>query len=140
MTRKRSGVAEDTGETGQPEGADEAARVDESRRPWIVVDEARATHLKVLAYQSLDIRPAFFGLNRALRDELRARQRRLPELRALDVPVTIVFGADDPFLNAEVAREFHGILPNSELHLVADAGHYVQLDQPAAVAAPILRN
>ncbi len=62
------------------------------------------------------------------------RRRRTPQLRAFDRPVRIVFGAADPYLNARVARRFATLFPNSELHLIASAGHYVQVDEPAQVA------
>ena len=101
-------------------------------------EAARDTYLPVFAHQALEIRPAFFGLNRILRHEIALREGRLDALRRLTVPTKIIFGAEDPFLNAEVAREFHEMLPNSELHLVAGGGHYVQLDRPDAVAALIL--
>jgi pimeloyl-ACP methyl ester carboxylesterase len=37
-----------------------------------------------------------------------------------------------------VARHFHQLLPTSELFLLEGARHYVQLDEPAAVARLIL--
>lgn len=49
-----------------------------------------------------------------------------------------MFGAADPYLNAGVARRFHALLPTSELFLLPDARHYVQLDQPATVARLLL--
>lgn len=100
--------------------------------------EARDTYLPLFVHQALGIRPAFFGLNRVLRDEIAARRGRLDALRRLTVPTKVVFGAEDPFLNVHVAREFHAVLPRSELHLVERAAHYVQLDRPDAVAALIL--
>ncbi len=100
--------------------------------------EVRADYLDLFAHQSLSIRPAFFSLNRVLRQEVAARASRIAALRQLPVPSKIIFGAEDPFLNAEVAREFHDILPQSQLHLVVGGAHYVQLDKPEDVAALIL--
>jgi pimeloyl-ACP methyl ester carboxylesterase len=37
-----------------------------------------------------------------------------------------------------VAKRFHQMFPNSELFLLADARHYVQVDQPEKVAGLIL--
>lgn len=101
-------------------------------------EEVRGTYLPLFAHQALKIRPAFFGLNQVLRDEIAAREERLNALRKLTVPTKIIFGAEDPFLNVDVAREFHEILPNSELHLVKGGAHYVQLDRPSTVADFIL--
>jgi len=88
--------------------------------------------------QALAIRPAFLGLTAVWQEEVRLRANRLPELRTLQVPTKIIFGVVDPYLTANLAREFHDLLPNSELHLIENAGHYVQLDAPEAVAAAIL--
>jgi haloalkane dehalogenase len=33
-----------------------------------------------------------------------------------------------------VARRFATLFPHSELHLLPDAGHYVQVDEPQRVA------
>jgi pimeloyl-ACP methyl ester carboxylesterase len=48
------------------------------------------------------------------------------------------FGDADPYLNTGVARRLHRLLPTSELHLIRGAGHYVQVDDPQAVAEVIL--
>lgn len=101
-------------------------------------DQIRDTYLPLFAHQALHIRPAFFGLNRVLRAEIAAREERLDALRRLTVPTKIIFGAEDPFLNVDVAREFHEILPNAQLHLVEGGAHYVQLDRPDAVAKLVL--
>ncbi len=84
------------------------------------------------------MRPAFFGLNAVLRQAIADRARNLPRMAKFKPPVLIVFGADDRSLNSGVAREFDDIFPNSSLHLVKKACHYVQLDAPAAVAKFVL--
>ena len=56
---------------------------------------------------------------------------------AFDRPVRIVFGADDPYLNARVARRFARLFPRAELELIAGARHYVQVDEPERVAEAI---
>jgi pimeloyl-ACP methyl ester carboxylesterase len=50
----------------------------------------------------------------------------------------VIFGARDRYLNPQVARSFAALFPNSQLHLLDDAGHYVQVDQPERVAALIV--
>jgi len=83
-------------------------------------------------------RPAFWRLNDDLLTAVAARRRRLPELRRFEPPVRVVFGTGDRYMNPRVARRFAALFPNSELHLLDDAGHYVQVDQPQQVAALIL--
>lgn len=105
---------------------------------FFVDPEMRDTYTKVFAHQALAIRPAFLGLTSVWKKEVQAREERLSELLALQVPTKIIFGAEDPYLTADLAREFDSLLPNSELHLIANAGHYVQLDNPEAVAKAVL--
>lgn len=83
-------------------------------------------------------RPAFWRLNEDLLGTVLDRRRRLPELRRFTPPVRVVFGARDRYLNARVARRFAALFPGGELHLLGDAGHYVQVDEPARVAELIL--
>jgi 2-hydroxy-6-oxonona-2,4-dienedioate hydrolase len=59
------------------------------------------------------------------------------QLAALDVPVTLIFGADDHYLNPELARHLAGLSPRAELHVVEDASHWPQWDQPEVVAGLI---
>jgi pimeloyl-ACP methyl ester carboxylesterase len=85
-------------------------------------------------------RPAFWRLNADLPATLISRARRTAQLRAFDRPVRIVFGADDPYLNAHVARRFARLFPNAQLQLIDRARHYVQVDEPQAVAEAILNS
>jgi haloalkane dehalogenase len=81
---------------------------------------------------------AFFSLNRDLLPTVAAGTAAVPRLRTFPRPVRIIFGAADPYLNAGVARRFHGLFPTSELFLLDGARHYVQLDEPQQVARLIL--
>ena len=83
-------------------------------------------------------RPAFWRLNDDLLGTVLSRRRMLPRLRAFQRPTRIVFGADDPCLNVRVARSFHRQFPGSELFLLPNARHYVQVDEPQEVARLIL--
>jgi haloalkane dehalogenase len=62
----------------------------------------------------------------------------LPKLREFRRPVRIIIGDADPYLNKGVARCFHELFPGSELFLVPDARHFVQMDEPEQVARLIL--
>lgn len=89
--------------------------------------------------QSLPARPAFWRLNDDLLTAVASRRRRIGDMRRFGRPVRVIFGARDRYLNPQVARSFARLFPNCELHLLPDAGHYVQVDQPEQVAALILR-
>jgi haloalkane dehalogenase len=55
-------------------------------------------------------------------------------LAALEVPVTLVFGAADRYLNPDLARHLAGLFRHADLHLVQGASHWPQWDQPKLVA------
>jgi pimeloyl-ACP methyl ester carboxylesterase len=83
-------------------------------------------------------RPAFFSLNADLLATTISRRRRFAGMRSFTRPVRIIFGAADPYLNAGVAKRFHRLFPSSELCLLPNARHYVQIDDPEEVARLIL--
>jgi pimeloyl-ACP methyl ester carboxylesterase len=95
-----------------------------------------------LLYRQFDAtpsaRPAFFRLNEDLLGTIRAGSKRGLKLKEFRRPVRIVFGGSDPYLNTGVAKAFHELLPTSELFILANARHFVQMDEPQAVARLIL--
>ena len=105
-------------------------------------DPAVRAEFLPLLYQQFTAAPstheAFFRLNQDLPSTVASRTAALPRLRQFTRPVRIVFGAADPYLNSRVARRFHQLLPTSELFLIPDARHYVQMDRPSQVARLIL--
>jgi pimeloyl-ACP methyl ester carboxylesterase len=56
------------------------------------------------------------------------------DLAGLDLPVTLIFGAADDYLSPRLARHLAGLFPRADLHLVDDASHWPQWDQPEIVA------
>jgi pimeloyl-ACP methyl ester carboxylesterase len=83
-------------------------------------------------------RPAFWRLNQDLLSTVLARRRRIPDLARFPRPTTIVFGARDRYLNPAVARRLADCFPDKDLHLVSEAGHYVQVDCPDVIARHLL--
>lgn len=59
-------------------------------------------------------------------------------LSKLSVPVDIVFGANDPYLNSGVAEHLAGLFPNSRRESI-EARHWVQWDDPKSVADALMR-
>ena len=96
--------------------------------------EVREPLVAQLSEQFLAARPAFWRLNEDLLGTVLSRRRRIPDLRRFSQRVRVIFGARDRYLNARVARRFAALFPNSELHLLENAGHYVQVDEPERVA------
>jgi pimeloyl-ACP methyl ester carboxylesterase len=53
---------------------------------------------------------------------------------ALDLPVTLLFGARDEYLNPDLARHLAGLFPRANVRIVEGAAHWPQWDQPETVA------
>jgi len=60
---------------------------------------------------------------------------RVPSLTSLAVPVHIVWGAQDPNLNLNVADALHQEIPDSTLTVLHNAHHNLMLDDPTRFAA-----
>jgi haloalkane dehalogenase len=60
-------------------------------------------------------------------------------LAGLELPVTVVFGAADRYLNPDLARQLAGLFRHAELHLVQGASHWPQWDRPELVARLLTR-
>ena len=58
-------------------------------------------------------------------------------LAALGVPVLLVFGGRDPFVSPATAERFERELPDTELVLIEDAGHFVWEDAPEQSAGAL---
>jgi pimeloyl-ACP methyl ester carboxylesterase len=103
--------------------------------------EVREEFLPVLYHQFAAMpsaQPAFFRLNEDLPSTVRDRSRMIPQLKAFRRPVRIIFGTKDPYLNRGVAQRFHELFPTSDLFLIPDANHFVQIDEPEEVARLLL--
>ena len=60
---------------------------------------------------------------------------RVPNLTSLAAPVHIVWGAEDPNLNLNVADALHQEIPDSTLTVLHNAHHNLMLDDPTQFAA-----
>jgi pimeloyl-ACP methyl ester carboxylesterase len=81
---------------------------------------------------------AFRSLNDSLIADIGEQTATAGTLASFTRPVKLVFGADDIYLNPGVARDMAKLFPSSTVTLVPHARHYVQVDQPAAVARAIV--
>lgn len=84
--------------------------------------------------RSAQARAAFHSINDGLVSQIDSNQRRLDVLTELQCPALVVWGALDRYMRPSVARQFHRVLPRSELHLIPDASHFVQIEAPDTVA------
>jgi pimeloyl-ACP methyl ester carboxylesterase len=72
-----------------------------------------------------------------------ADQRYTDEIEPLyptmQVPVLIVWGIEDTWIPVDRAHRLAERIPGAQLHLVADAGHLIQLDAPTHLTAVLQR-
>ena len=81
--------------------------------------------------------PAFAQLASQFFEELARNSRRLPELRMLDMPVTVIWGEFDPYITKDVGKDRASHFKHASLH-VLPAGHWLQSDVPEQVAKVML--
>jgi pimeloyl-ACP methyl ester carboxylesterase len=67
-------------------------------------------------------------------DLLDENERALP---GLDLPVRILWGAEDSWIPVETGRRLAGLIPGASLTEIAGAGHLVQYDAPVALASAL---
>jgi haloalkane dehalogenase len=81
--------------------------------------------------------PAFAQMTGQLFMEEARNTARLAQLEALTVPVHLIWGESDPYLNVGVAEHMLSHIRHGRLSTLA-AGHWVQLDAPEQVAGLML--
>jgi haloalkane dehalogenase len=81
--------------------------------------------------------PAFAQMTSQLKEEVARNTVRYPKAEALDMPVKIIWGERDPYLNSGVAEVLRSHLKHASLTFLP-AGHRVQIDVPEQVAAIML--
>ena len=81
--------------------------------------------------------PAFGQMTGGLFAEAAHNVSRLGELEALDIPVQLIWGKRDPYLNVGVAEHIKAHLKRGSIDLL-DAGHWVQIDLARDVARLML--
>lgn len=59
--------------------------------------------------------------------------------RDLQTPVMVIWGRQDRFINVELAHEIAETLPNTELEVVDQSGHYVHIDKPQELARAVTK-
>lgn len=67
-----------------------------------------------------------------------ANAARLRELAAFPKPVRLIWGDRDPDLNSGIARSLQEVAPASQLFILPDAHHNLQIDEPRRVAELLL--
>ena len=81
--------------------------------------------------------PAFMQMGSQFYEELKRNTTRLPLVEALDLPVKVIWGEYDPYLDVAMGRERAAHFKSGSFHLVP-AGHWLQSDMPERVAELML--
>ncbi len=82
---------------------------------------------------------AFVQMTAQLNDKIALDTKRYSELEACKVPVKIIWGQHDPYLDRGMAEELKSHLTHASLDFIA-AGHWLQSDAPAEVARIMLQD
>jgi len=108
------------------------AFVDEWERQPLLLPAAHVSRHVRDRQHALRLHNTPLGLANSLRGMGAGQQQPLwSALPGLQVPVDLIVGQDDARYSA-MARRMAASLPRAELTVVADAGHTVHVDQPAA--------
>jgi haloalkane dehalogenase len=125
---------------------------DEGQRLWLLQHTADQWGLDALDPDGLAIRsilPQFFGdtdqpdalagiraWTAHLFDALDTQDTLIETgaLARLEVPVSVIFGESDRYLNPSLAAEIAGLFKDPAFHLVQGASHWPQYDQPETIA------
>jgi haloalkane dehalogenase len=130
---------------------------DEAQRLWLLQYTADQWGLDAVDPDSLAIRsilPQFFGdtsqpdalaairaWTAGLFDSLVTQDVLIDSgaLRRLEVPVSLIFGERDRYLTPSLAAEIAELFREPSLHLVQNASHWPQWNQPETVAELITK-
>ena len=99
--------------------------------------EAMLRHRAQHAVRALPDGGFTWKYDRALREAIRQGRMRVPadlwpQWRAIQCPTLLARGSESDILTDEIAKKMLEALPHARLAVVADAGHTVPGDQPAA--------
>lgn len=107
----------------------------------LIRDPARRTPELVAEIIAAVAQPGFTAFEQWQRDEIlwnRLRTDYTPQLSSIRRPTLIIHGERDAGVPVARARAAAALIPDTELKIVAGAGHWVQRDQPDEVIAAIL--
>ncbi len=63
----------------------------------------------------------------------------ISDLHNLSLPVLIIRGDKDPYLSGTISDKLADNIPNSQLVRIASGGHYIQEDEPKALAQELIQ-
>ncbi|MFP4896916.1 alpha/beta fold hydrolase [Paraburkholderia sp. EG304] len=88
-------------------------------------------------FEKLDSIRGFNLMTGDLNKNVEENRKAVDQLASLEMPVTLIWGEGDPFLNVGVAKDLAKQFKHAELHLLP-LNHWPQVDDPKAVADILL--
>ncbi len=89
-------------------------------------------------YQDPGVQRAVLRLYRAT-DPGAGSEQLHQQLRSLERPALVVWGARDPYFSVRYAQRQRATFPHAEIVILHDSGHWPMIDHPVAVEQPVLR-
>jgi len=86
-----------------------------------------------------DGRAALPGLIRYIPERLVQRARWVGALQQSSLPLQLICGAADPISGAHMASRYRELVPDADITLLAQIGHYPQVEAPQAVLDAYVR-
>lgn len=93
---------------------------------------------RVMRYADWGHRRAVLALYRATRDTEHYFGEPAAELRELDRPACVVWGAEDKYLPVRFAHRQLEAFPRAEIHVLPNLGHWPFVDDPEAVERVVI--
>jgi len=93
---------------------------------------------RVWSHSDWGMRTAVLKLYRATRDPEAVADRLEADLRALDPPTCVIWGAEDKYIPVELAHAQRHVFPRAEVHVLEGLGHWPFVDAPDAVLRALL--
>jgi haloalkane dehalogenase len=81
--------------------------------------------------------PAFAQLASQMFEEVTRNTERLSAVQAMDLPVKLIWGKNDPYFDVKDVEEFRTHFKRPSVRLI-EAGHWPQIDEPEQVAKEML--
>ncbi|CAN5422446.1 alpha/beta hydrolase [soil metagenome] len=121
--------------------------------PNHIFDRVAAAHLRTAVHHELDADTfaAYHGrwegvegqaayLNKVARFDEEDTRELEPLLGTIGVPVLVLWGAEDAWLDPSLARRLGELIPRSDVRLIPGAGHFAMEDAPAEVTRSLLES
>lgn len=96
--------------------------------PNLICENTKENNKELVAYlekEFLNAKPE--AVNSALRG-MAVRKDHTYLLSKMDIPALLVFGENDKITNLETAQKMKNLIPNAQLKIIPNAGHYSNLE------------